>query len=78
EEKEWLVVLSQFVLHKQLSFLQLTRIFPNEEKARVNLWVQDLIRANLLIRLNKITIGINPYLYPYIINSLKKAQLLNS
>ncbi|MEM9935492.1 MAG: hypothetical protein AAF824_17840 [Bacteroidota bacterium] len=78
EEKEWLVVLSQFVFHKQLSSLQLTRIFPNEEKARVNLWVQDLIRANLLIRLNKITIGINPYLYPYIINSLKKAQLLNA
>ena len=32
EAKEWLVVLSQFVFHKQLTFLQLTRIFPNEEK----------------------------------------------
>jgi hypothetical protein len=76
EKKDWLVLLSQFVLHKHLTLDQLKAIYRPLPQEKIESWLQDLLRAGLLIHFNKDILEINPYAYKEIIKQLKRRSLI--
>jgi hypothetical protein len=76
QHPDWLVLLTQFVLHKHLSLDRLLRIFDGEPGQDMTQLLEGILRAGLVIEIAQKVYAIEPYVYPYLISSLKRAQLL--
>ncbi len=73
---EWLIILAQFVLHKQLTLNQLVKIYRGEKKHELQILLEELQRVGLLVKLNKFTLAINPYVFPYLMRQLHQMQII--
>ncbi|MBU0489756.1 MAG: amino acid permease [Bacteroidetes bacterium] len=74
-ETEWLVLLMQFVLHKQLTFVRLGYILGTSDKElrdRINV----LKRAGLINEHVNGVIEVNPFIYPHLRNKMIEKEML--
>jgi hypothetical protein len=76
ENPDWLVLLTQFVLHKRLNLDRLKRIYHLESPHMLKEHVFQLVRANLLVEISPGLYELNPYLTSYVIHLLQKDRLL--
>ncbi len=71
-----LLLISQFVFHKQVSLEKLYRIYPYGKRERLKDTVQGLYRSGVLSEIGKDTFMLNSYVMPYLIKQLKTAKLI--
>lgn len=76
QDTGWLVMLTQFVLHKHLNLERLDRIFAGEPRQEIRQQLEGLLRAGLLVEIAPQVYAIDSYVHPFLITSLKQAELL--
>lgn len=76
EDTDWLLILSQFILHKRLTITKISRIYQGVDPEMLNSHLTSLLRAGLIEQVGRYAYQINPYLTLDIIRQLKEAQLL--
>ncbi len=76
KEPNWLVVLAQFLLHKELSVDQLSRVIPGEDVAQIHRWISQMVWSGLLEWVNEKTLVLNPWTGDDIARQVLEAGLL--
>ncbi|RMG70610.1 MAG: hypothetical protein D6722_08480, partial [Bacteroidetes bacterium] len=76
DRADWLIMLSQFVLHKRLYLDQIERIFAVETRSDLQERVHHLVRAGLLMEIMPQRYALNPYTYPHLIQQLQRCQII--
>jgi len=71
-----LLLISQFVFHKHISFAKLARIYPYGKTDRLKETILGLVRSGILQEVGKEVFVLNPYIIPYLLKQLRKAQLI--
>ena len=66
----WKNILYQFHIHKNLSRTELYELYGTQNKAWINRSIASMLKAGLLITVEKNTFEINPEVKPYLENSL--------
>jgi len=76
EDADWLIMLTQFVLHRNLTVEKLYRIYQQENRIEVNNVFTGLLRSALIEEFSSENFRINLFALPYVIDILKKAKLI--
>lgn len=73
--KHQIVFLAQFIIHNNMSFERISAIW-NQPITELRRDINILLRLKLLERKNDNVLGINSILYPFIIDELKKLEMI--
>ncbi|MEO1450923.1 MAG: hypothetical protein AAFV07_15445, partial [Bacteroidota bacterium] len=74
-DPDWEVILSQLVLHKHMNYEKIQRVLMLGSKSAARRVMLPLLRIGLVREVEREVLGLNPYVYSYIVQRLRDNQI---